>query len=192
MLAEFMQIKSGERVLDVGCGTGYLALSAARNQPCCSAIVGIDIEPALIKQAEANSERFMEMVSSPHPPIHFLTADARRPIPEKTSFDVLVSNPPFFAAQASRPSQTYARRAARQDETFSISDFFACIKRNLHAGGRFYLVFPAMRYEEILTIAGNLDITICQSEHVATVRKRSGGVCLVAGIYNPKSCLALS
>jgi tRNA1Val (adenine37-N6)-methyltransferase len=192
MLAEFMQIGSGERVLDVGCGTGYLSLSAAWSQPLCGEIVGIDIEADLIERANENRERLGEVLPAPLPPGRFFTVDARKPIPGECHFDVVVSNPPFFAAHASRSSQDHPRRIARQDETLSTQDFFACAKRNLREGGRFYLVFPALRYEEIREEARNRDFTISQNEIDESVRKRSGGVCLIAGIYNPKSCLALS
>jgi len=45
-------IESGERVIDVACGTGNLALPAAR---CGADVTGIDIAPNLIAQARANA-----------------------------------------------------------------------------------------------------------------------------------------
>jgi 2-polyprenyl-3-methyl-5-hydroxy-6-metoxy-1,4-benzoquinol methylase len=54
--AEFvarLKLRAGEKVLDVACGTGNLALPAAR---AGAIVTGVDIAPNLIEQARKNAE----------------------------------------------------------------------------------------------------------------------------------------
>jgi SAM-dependent methyltransferase len=51
-LAVFAQIKSGQRVLDVGCGTGVVALAAARMG---ARVSGLDLTPELLARAKENA-----------------------------------------------------------------------------------------------------------------------------------------
>lgn len=57
LLAQWLakRLRGGERVLDVGCGSGVLALVAARLGAV--EIVGLDIEPAAVAAAESNARR---------------------------------------------------------------------------------------------------------------------------------------
>ena len=62
-LVELLSPQPGERVLDLGCGTGHLtARIAARG----AWVIGMDASPAMVEQARRN-----------YPDLHFLVGDAR-------------------------------------------------------------------------------------------------------------------
>ncbi|MFT3799876.1 MAG: 50S ribosomal protein L11 methyltransferase [Burkholderiaceae bacterium] len=73
-------LRAGESVIDYGCGSGILAIAAARLAPCAS-IVGIDIDPQALIAARANAERNRVVV-------HVQGTDA--PLPEPA--DVVLAN----------------------------------------------------------------------------------------------------
>ena len=52
-LVKFASINSNSKVLDVGCGTGVVAITAAR---CGAEVCGSDLTPELIKRAKKNSK----------------------------------------------------------------------------------------------------------------------------------------
>jgi SAM-dependent methyltransferase len=53
LLVKFAGVRAGQRVLDVGCGTGVVAITAARAGAAAS---GLDLTPELLERARANSQ----------------------------------------------------------------------------------------------------------------------------------------
>jgi SAM-dependent methyltransferase len=91
-----LALQSGERVLDVACGTGNLALPAARTGAW---VTGIDIAPNLIAQAEANAAAEGLQVA-------FEVGDAERLPYVRGAFDTTVTM--FGAMFAARPERAAA------------------------------------------------------------------------------------
>lgn len=77
------------RVLDVGTGSGCIAVSLSLNLPF-SAVTALDINPKAISLASENAERL-------HGRINAVDGDIFKLHPAKDSFDVIVSNPPYIA-----------------------------------------------------------------------------------------------
>jgi 2-polyprenyl-3-methyl-5-hydroxy-6-metoxy-1,4-benzoquinol methylase len=51
-LVGFAGVRTGQRVLDVGCGTGVVAITARRRE---ARVVGIDLTPELLQRARENA-----------------------------------------------------------------------------------------------------------------------------------------
>jgi putative methylase len=77
-------------VVDLGCGTGMLALGAALRGP--EAVVGLDVDPSPLETARENERR----VAS-HSPISWVRADAARVALCPARPTTVVMNPPFGA-----------------------------------------------------------------------------------------------
>lgn len=54
-LAELAALRPGERVVDVACGTGLVALAAARAVGATGRVLGLDLSPAMLERAAANA-----------------------------------------------------------------------------------------------------------------------------------------
>lgn len=91
---ERLNVQKGERVLDVACGTGNLALPAARKG---AIVTGIDIAPNLIEQARARAE-------AENLECRFEEGDAENMPYKDASFDTVVTM--FGAMFAPRPDVT--------------------------------------------------------------------------------------
>lgn len=130
----------GTRILDLGTGSGLIALMLAQRFP--TAIVkAIDVDETSVLQARENFQR-----SPWGDRLTALVADARlyKPV---CSYDLVVSNPPFFAQSLKSPE---ARRTlARHNDTLSTSELLQCVSRLLAEEGRFWCVLPVEGAEKM-------------------------------------------
>ncbi len=88
-LADLRGDVEGRTVLDLGSGTGMLALAAALRGP--ERVVGVDLDRAALATARENRRRVAAVAS-----VSFLQGDAARP-PLSTTDATVVMNPPFGA-----------------------------------------------------------------------------------------------
>lgn len=82
--------KTGARILDVGTGSGAIAIALAKNLPGAR-VTAIDISEDALGFARANGEKYSAGVE-------FRRADILDPTLEIGRFDVIVSNPPYIPA----------------------------------------------------------------------------------------------
>lgn len=122
LLGAAADLAGASRVLDVGTGTGLLALMAAQRAPAAT-IDAVELYPAAAVQAAAN------VAASPWPdrirvlPLSLADYAATQPAP----FSHIICNPPFFQRSLTSPSatRTAARHAGEGSLTFSELAAFA-------------------------------------------------------------------
>jgi ubiquinone/menaquinone biosynthesis C-methylase UbiE len=81
-LVELAGVKPGDQVLDVGCGTGSLAISAAKSVGRSGSVVGIDPSPEFIVRAAKKARRAGN--------VRFVTGAAQHLPFEDATFDVVM------------------------------------------------------------------------------------------------------
>ena len=136
--------------LDIGTGTGLLSLLLAQKKDCF--IDAIEIDLAASEQAKENSES-----SSFVNKINIIQADARKFSFEK-KYDLIISNPPFYEKELKGDEEK--KNIAHHREELPLTDLLTIIKDNLNTNGKFYLLLPFKRNEEIkkLIAANNFQI----------------------------------
>jgi len=127
-------LKGGESVLDIGTGTGLLALMLA--QRGANHICGVELDVAAYQQAQENMRRspWPNTVTLWHGPIQQYNTGP------KGGFDVVICNPTFFAKHL-QPANG-ARQRALHNDTLPLADLQQAARRWLSAQGRFYVMLP--------------------------------------------------
>lgn len=140
----------GRRVLDIGTGSGLVALMMAQRFADAS-ITGVEIDPDAAAQAQENVEAspFAERVTIVCGDICSWEPDVAE------GYDAIVCNPPYFANDLHCPDQR--RTLARHDTTLTFAMLMAVAKRMLADDGELSVVVPtsaASRIEAEAALAG--------------------------------------
>ncbi len=148
LLGAWADLKQAQHILDIGTGTGLIALMAAQRNPEAQ-IDAIEIEEQAFSQAEEN------ITHSPWKDrIRITHTDLQHYMPE-IQYDSIVCNPPFFINSTKNPSNN--RTLARHNDTLPHTELIEHAKRLLKPNGRFSLILPVAEAQELMvyaTIAG--------------------------------------
>jgi len=126
--------------LDIGTGTGLLALMFAQKHE--DAIIdAIEIVTDSAEQAKENV-----MTSPWKERINVITADVKNYLFSK-KYDLIISNPPFYENELKGGNSK--KNIAHHNEGLLLEELLVVIKNNLNTNGRFCLLLPFKRNEEI-------------------------------------------
>lgn len=137
-LGDFATVRKGWRVCDLGCGAGLLLLLLARREAPLS-LTGVEREVEAAAAARANLEQ--NGLDGAILEGDFSTV----PLPVGT-FDLVVSNPPYFSTGSGKGSDP-----ARMEGALSLAGLCRRAGELLRHGGRFALVHRPERLADLIS-----------------------------------------
>ncbi len=131
----------GKRILDIGTGTGLIALMAAQRNPEAD-VLGIDIDELAVAQAREN------VAESPfNRRIECILQDVLTFEPE-APFDAILCNPPFFTEDTLPDNRS--RALARNNKCLPFPQLIKKVAVLLAENGTFSLIVPSGLAQEIV------------------------------------------
>ena len=136
---------AGGRILDIGTGTGVMAIMAAQRNPSAR-IVGVEIDEMSALQARENAE------ASPWADrVEIVNADIRS-YEAAAPFDLVISNPPYFVDSLKSPDS--GRTTARHTVSLDFGELMSAVERLLAPDGLFAVIVPAEAASMVVASGG--------------------------------------
>lgn len=146
LLSDFAKAKQGERVLDIGTGTGIIPiLMEAKTEG--EHFTGLDIQPESIEMANRSVQ--MNGLSEK---IDMVCGDIKEAVDifGTASFKVITTNPPYMTDHHGIQNPSEPKAIARHEICCTLDDILRESSRLLKEKGRFYMVHRPFRLAEIM------------------------------------------
>lgn len=147
LLSGFARAKKGERVLDLGTGTGIIPiLMEAKTE-------AKDFTALEIQEESADMARRSVLYNHLEEKIKIVTGDIKdaSKIFGASSFDIVTTNPPYMIGEHGLSSESKAKAIARHEVLCDLDDILRESAKLLNPGGRFYMVHRPFRLAEIFS-----------------------------------------
>ena len=148
LLSGFARAAKGERVLDLGTGTGILPiLMSAKTE--AAHLTGLEIQ-----EESADMAARSVAMNGLDARIDIIQGDIKKAAElfPAASFDVITSNPPYMLSGHGLTGEADAKTIARHEILCTFEDVAAAAQALLKSGGHFYLVHRPFRLPELMVM----------------------------------------
>ena len=144
LLGAWVKIEGAKSILDIGTGSGLIALMLAQRSDCV--IHGIEIEKNAAQQANENAAKspWRNRISIFNQSLQDFRSTTNR-------YDLIVSNPPYFERSMLAPDQN--RSVARHNHFLTQQELLDGVKKLLRPHGRLALILPFEGYRGFRELA---------------------------------------
>jgi tRNA1Val (adenine37-N6)-methyltransferase len=151
VIAQKIENEKIESLLDIGCGTGLLSLMIAQKNPDLKIdAIEIDEDAGLQAIENINNSRWKDQISVVNSDVRVFSFSKK--------YDCIISNPPFYENELQSPDNK--RNLAHHGQELQLQQLLAIINKRLNPAGRFYLLLPYKRYEEIRELSQKQGLAI--------------------------------
>lgn len=157
LLGSIADVKNTEKILDLGTGTGLIAIMLA--QRSSATITAVEIERNAYQQAVENCKN-----SAFSDRLQVINDDVLQ-LEFTQKFDLIVSNPPYFAHS---PSSRSLERDLARNAIQSHLDWLYIAKKHLSTQGKISFILPFEEAKNLITRSHTLGLYCIEQWHICT------------------------
>lgn len=143
LLGAWASAENPKRILDIGSGTGLIAMMLAQRFEDAE-ITAVEISRSAFEESEFNFDHspFADRMKAVNLPI--------QEFKDENKYDLVVSNPPYFEPNHGNGTD---RSLARQKSELNFEDLSKSVERLMGTTGNFGLILPYLSESEFISIA---------------------------------------
>ena len=145
LLAAAVPAKSGESVLELGCGAGAASLCLAARVPGLE-LTGVEISPEMAELAKLNAARNGVDMKIVEADVSDMPDEIR-----KLNFDHVFLNPPYFRQGTVSPPNGAAKAVAHAETETGLTAWIDAAYKRLKPKGRLTVIQKAERFADLLS-----------------------------------------
>jgi tRNA1Val (adenine37-N6)-methyltransferase len=146
LLGAWADVTDARQILDIGTGSGVIALMLAQRTADDVQIDAVEME------AEDAAQAIENISNSPWPGKIIVHHSSIQSFATSKKYDLIVSNPPFFINSFHPPDPR--RIQVRHATSLSQKDLLNAVLSLLHETGKFNIILPAAEGETFVNLAG--------------------------------------
>lgn len=183
LLSGFARVKQGEKVLDLGTGTGIIPILLEAKTDG-EHFTGLEIQPESADMA-SRSVAYNDLQDK----IDIVVGDIKDASQRfgASSFDVITTNPPYMIGQHGIKNDQDAKAIARHEILCDLDDILRESAKMLKPSGRFYMVHRPFRLAEIFSKMIEYRIEPKRMQLVYPFVDKEPNMALIEGLRGGKS-----
>lgn len=152
LLGAWSSLNNAQKILDIGTGTGLIALMLSQRSDAITDAIDIDLDAYKQATENINNSLFKNRIKVFHTPLStFANSTTNR-------YELIVSNPPYFNESLKGPDEK--RNKARHTDSLQLEELIRESKRLLAPNGQISIILPFDQQEQLASVISDNSLYI--------------------------------